>query len=137
LNVALVTGGTGFIGSHLVRLLVERGTERVVVISRQGSVKSFAGLANRVVVEQADVGVFYTILGPSPAPTAGELLQAIEARIPAARLSFAVKPDVSRLVEAIGGLAFDDRYARSEWGWRHELDLARIIESFQITKGVA
>ena len=32
----LVTGGAGFIGSHLVRLLVERG-ERVRVLERPGS----------------------------------------------------------------------------------------------------
>ena len=314
MDVALVTGGTGFIGGHLVRLLLERGVKRVVVASRQGGPASLADVAGRVAIEQGDVGVFgdvlrivdkhrpeiifhigamlapacdahpesgirsngiatyhvleaarllgtrqvvfasslsvfggvpaatavvdddattrpntiyaasklfseslglcyrrlhgvdfrglrlpnvngpgakthgyleyfnrsieasvagrpysiyvepqvripilhvsdaarafyalavappdsiktvnYTVLGPRPAPTAGELVRAIEQRIPGARLAFAVDPEISRLVEAIGGLNFDDRYARSEWGWKHEFDLAKIIESFQTT----
>lgn len=75
--------------------------------------------------------VNYNVLGPSPAPTAGELIEAIRRRIPGAQLELAVRPELSRLIEAVGGLDFSDRNARSEWGWRHEFDLPRIIESFQ------
>lgn len=316
MDVAVVTGGSGFIGSHLARLLLERGVKQVAIASRQGAAKSLADVADRVTIEQADVGIFtdvlrivdkhrpdtifhigamlapayddhpeagsrcnatgtyhvleaarlcgtrqvifasslsvfsggptsaivveddattrpntvyarsklfsenlglyyrriygldfrslrlpkvtgpgattrgyleyvnkaieeavagrpyaiyverqvrvpilhvmdaarafyelavappnsiqtvnYIVLGPSPAPSAGELIQAIEQRIPGAKLELAVKPEISRLIEAIGGLNFSDRNARSEWGWRHEFDLPRIIESFQTAAG--
>ncbi len=50
----LVTGGSGFIGSHTVRALTERGETCVVVQRRSGEVP--AHLADlRVVAEQADV----------------------------------------------------------------------------------
>ena len=48
----------------------------------------------------------------------------------ALNLEFAVNSKISRLIKAVGGLNFNDRYARSEWGWKHEFDLTHIIESF-------
>ena len=81
--------------------------------------------------------VNYAVLGPRPAPTAQELVDAVNQAVPGARLDFQVNPQVSRLVDAIGGLNFDDRYARSEWGWKHAYDLQQIIDSFVKTgKGV-
>jgi UDP-glucose 4-epimerase len=51
----LVTGGSGFIGSHTVRALADLGEECVVIARRSSEVPAtFAGLP--VVAEQADVG---------------------------------------------------------------------------------
>lgn len=74
--------------------------------------------------------VNYTVLGPSPPPTAQALADAVKARFPGARLDFRVDADISGLVDAAGGQPFDDHYARSEWRWEHRYDLAQIIESF-------
>ena len=74
--------------------------------------------------------VNYTILGPTPAPTAQDLVSAVTGRIARAKLNFAVNPQISELVDAVGGQSFDDHHARSEWGWRHQFDLARIVDSF-------
>jgi UDP-glucose 4-epimerase len=51
----LVTGGSGFIGSHTVRALADLGERSVVIARRSGEVPvSLAGLP--VIAEQADVG---------------------------------------------------------------------------------
>ncbi len=72
----------------------------------------------------------YTVLGPSPAPTAQELVDEVRARVPGTRLDFKVDERLSAMISAIGGLPFDDRYARDEWGWRHQFDLGDIVDSF-------
>jgi threonine 3-dehydrogenase len=74
--------------------------------------------------------VNYVVLGPRPAPTAQELVDAVKQEVPGARLDFKVNPQVSRFIDAVGGSNFDDRYARSEWGWKHTFDLPEIIDSF-------
>src|SRR5216683_6176509 len=52
-SLILVTGGAGFIGTHLVRLLVERG-EQVRVLERPGATVSHLPLS-RVDVVWADI----------------------------------------------------------------------------------
>jgi hypothetical protein len=54
----------------------------------------------------------------------------VKQAVPGAKLDFKVNPQVSRMVDALGGPSFDDRYARSEWGWKHAFDLPEIIDSF-------
>ena len=71
------------------------------------------------------------VLGPWPAPTAQQLVDAVKQAVPGARLDFQVKPQVSKLIDAIGGINFDDRQARSEWGWKHAFNLPQIIDSFR------
>jgi NAD(P)-dependent dehydrogenase (short-subunit alcohol dehydrogenase family) len=44
----LVTGGTGFLGRHLLDLLTQRDDARVVVLVRAGSVAKLARLGNRI-----------------------------------------------------------------------------------------
>jgi nucleoside-diphosphate-sugar epimerase len=74
--------------------------------------------------------VNYTVLGPTPPPTAQELVDAIRARVPGAKLEFKVDSRISALVDAVGRGPFVDRYARTEWGWKHRFDLGGIIDSF-------
>lgn len=50
----LVTGGTGFIGSYLVRELVERG-EKVYVMSRRPQIEKFSDIKDKVKIVAADV----------------------------------------------------------------------------------
>lgn len=54
----VVTGGAGFIGSHLVRRLVELGVARVVVVDslRYGDQANLAGMSDRVELVQHTLG---------------------------------------------------------------------------------
>ena len=57
----LVTGGAGFIGAEIVRILVERG-ERPVVFSRNPSLANQPDLDGKVDVARGDVGNFSHVL---------------------------------------------------------------------------
>lgn len=61
-DAALVTGGTGFVGSHLVRLLLERGVRKVVVSGATGNPGPLADLRDHVTIERSDIGVFTDVL---------------------------------------------------------------------------
>jgi UDP-glucose 4-epimerase len=56
--VAMVTGGCGFIGSHLVHALAARGARRIVVVDslRYGKPENLGALAERVEVVQYTLG---------------------------------------------------------------------------------
>ena len=53
----LVTGGTGFIGTALVRLLLERDNEDIVAFHRNPAKKTLNDLADRVTVVHGDLGI--------------------------------------------------------------------------------
>ena len=62
MDTTLVTGGTGFIGSHLVRLFLAKGVGKVVVNSVSGNARSLADVRERLEFERGDVGIFTDVL---------------------------------------------------------------------------
>jgi threonine 3-dehydrogenase len=58
----LVTGGTGFIGAQVVRILIEQGEKRVVVFDINPSTKLLDDVADRVEVVRGDLGNFSHVL---------------------------------------------------------------------------
>ena len=73
--------------------------------------------------------VNYLVDGMKPTPSAGEIAEAVRARIPGAEIAFEPNP---KLQKAIEGLVrpLDDSRARAEWGWAPTHDLDRIVASF-------
>jgi nucleoside-diphosphate-sugar epimerase len=51
----MVTGGSGFVGSYVTSLLVEKGVEAVVVFDRYPSYERIADVVDRVTVVEGDV----------------------------------------------------------------------------------
>lgn len=72
----------------------------------------------------------YNIAGIAPPFSAGELVDAIEKRIPGSRLSFRPDPTVVGLLRELGTLQISDECARREWGWQLAYPLAELVEDF-------
>jgi nucleoside-diphosphate-sugar epimerase len=53
---ALVTGATGFLGSHLVHLLLARGDEAAVLVRRESNRRRLADVVDRLTIVEADPG---------------------------------------------------------------------------------
>ena len=58
----LITGGTGFIGAEVVRLLLARGEERPVIFHVSGNTQRLGDVLNRVELVRGDLGNFSHIL---------------------------------------------------------------------------
>jgi threonine 3-dehydrogenase len=54
----MVTGGTGFIGAALVRLLLERGEEDIVAFHRNPAKKTLHDVVQRIALVEGDLGIF-------------------------------------------------------------------------------
>ena len=75
--------------------------------------------------------VNYLVLGYKPVPSAGEIVERLKARIPGAQIDFR---DHAVRYDTLPADAFDDRYAREEWGWQPRYDLDDIIDAFIASK---
>jgi threonine 3-dehydrogenase len=73
--------------------------------------------------------VNYLVDGLKPTPSAGELAEAVRAKIPGAHIDFAPDPQLQPLVDEIVR-PLDDSRAREEWGWEPSYDLERIVAAF-------
>ncbi|MDH4147581.1 MAG: NAD-dependent epimerase/dehydratase family protein [Acidimicrobiia bacterium] len=67
----------------------------------------------------------YLVDGPPPTPTAGEIADAVRAKVPGAELSFDPAAGKARV------LRIDDAGARREWGWTPSYDLDAMIEEMR------
>ncbi len=73
-------------------------------------------------------GINYLVTGPTPTPTAGELVDAVTAVIPDADIRWVEDPDFTRFVRLLRPV--DDRFARDQWGWAPAYDLDEMIDDF-------
>ena len=72
--------------------------------------------------------VNYLVDGAKPTPTAGDITDAVRAKIPGARIDFV--PDPTKPGLHGRSQAIDDSCARDEWGWQPTHDLSRMIDDF-------
>ncbi len=61
-ETVLVTGATGFIGSHVVRLLLKKGDKKVVAGNASGSKRNLEDVQDQVEFVRADIGSFTSVL---------------------------------------------------------------------------
>ena len=78
--------------------------------------------------------VSYLVDGVKPAPTAGEMAEAVRERLPGAEISFEPDPNIQLLVRGLKR-PLDDSRARAEWGWEPTHDLGRMIDDFIAAMG--
>jgi threonine 3-dehydrogenase len=73
--------------------------------------------------------VNYVIGGPTPDPTAQELVDAVRRKVPNAAVDFRPDPERQRIIDGLA-LPLDDGTARTQWGWKSQYDLERIVDDF-------
>jgi nucleoside-diphosphate-sugar epimerase len=61
-TTVLVTGATGFIGSHVVRSLLEKGGTKVVATNASGSARNLEDVMEQVEIVRADIGSLSNVL---------------------------------------------------------------------------
>jgi threonine 3-dehydrogenase len=79
--------------------------------------------------ERITTGV-YNLAGITPPYTAQQLVDAVAARIPQAKLSFAPDPQVMALLKGIEQMHISEEKARKEWGWKIAYDLDEMVDDF-------
>jgi len=61
-STVVVTGANGFVGSHLVRQLLQRGSNTIVASTHSGSKKNLEDVTDRLTFAPADIGNFSNVL---------------------------------------------------------------------------
>jgi threonine 3-dehydrogenase len=61
-GVTIVTGATGFVGSHLVRGLLEQGEAQVVASNASGTTRNLEDVLDRIELERTDIGSLVEVL---------------------------------------------------------------------------
>jgi threonine 3-dehydrogenase len=72
--------------------------------------------------------VTYLIDGKKPTPSAQDLADAVQAKLPEAQIKFHPDLEIQRIMDRV--LPLDDRNARQEWGWEPTYTLERMVEAF-------
>jgi threonine 3-dehydrogenase len=101
---------------------------RLPVMHVQDAARAFLELAQTPVAQLKTVN--YIVLGPTPSPTAQELVDTIQAKMPWSKLDFKVNEKISKLIETVTALPFEDKYARQEWGWQHRYSVEDMVDQF-------
>lgn len=101
---------------------------RIPVVHVQDAVRAFIELASAPVAQIQTVN--YIILGPTPMPTHADLVNAVRTRIPGAKIDYQIDESVQKLIDSVVAKHYEDSCARKEWGWKHQYDLAEMVDSF-------
>lgn len=73
--------------------------------------------------------VNYILAGVSPAPSAGEIADAVRDRVPGARIRFEPDREIQAILDRRRSLyRIDDGSAQREWGWSSEYNLAQVVD---------
>ncbi len=72
----------------------------------------------------------YITLGPAPIPTHADLVAVVRAKLPGARIDYQINEPVQQLIDSACATAYDDSFARKEWGWKHQYGLQEMVDSF-------
>jgi threonine 3-dehydrogenase len=101
---------------------------RIPVIHIQDAVRAFIELASAPLAQIQTTN--YIILGPTPLPTHADLVTAVRAKIPGARIDYEINEPVQKLIDSVTAKPYQDSFVRKEWGWKHQYGLPEIVDSF-------
>jgi threonine 3-dehydrogenase len=101
---------------------------RIPVMHIQDAVRAFMELASAPLEQLRTTN--YIALGPTPMPTHADLVTAVRAKLPRARIEYQINEPVQKLIDSVCAVSYDDSCARKEWGWKHRYDLPEIVDSF-------
>ena len=71
----------------------------------------------------------YVLTGITPTPSAGELADAVRAKIPGAQITFEPDPVIQPILDDFNKRV-DDTKSQEEWGWKPEFDLDQSVDEF-------